>query len=109
MSTSVFVSAILLSIAEVTNHQATTYQVVRPTGPDGFPGSFETALLTFFRHLDVLRAVMFSEDVSLGDEWWHAFEFRQLAADDGRNHDDANWAELILEFAERWARLRFRG
>lgn len=47
---------------------------------------------------------MFSEDVSLGDD----FEFRQLAADDGRNHDDVNWAELILEFTERWERLRFR-
>ncbi|KOS38487.1 hypothetical protein ACN38_g10689 [Penicillium nordicum] len=47
---------------------------------------------------------MFSEDVSLGDD----FEFRQLAADDSRNHDDVNWAELILEFTERWERLRFR-
>ena len=77
---------------------------MRPRGPDGFPESFETALLTFFRHLDAHRAVMFSEDVSLGDD----FEFRQLAADDGRNHDDVNWAELILEFTERWERLRFR-
>lgn len=81
---------------------------MRPRGPYGFPGSFETALLTFFRHLDVLRAVMFSEDISLGDEWWHTFELRRLAAYDGRNHDYANWAEHILEFAERWARLRFR-
>jgi hypothetical protein len=79
-------------------HQIYIY-VVRPRGPYGFPTPFEKALLTLFRHLDVLRAVMFSEDVSLGDEWWHC---------SSRGDDDANWAELILEFAERWARLRFR-
>ncbi|GAM36626.1 hypothetical protein TCE0_018f05855 [Talaromyces pinophilus] len=67
-SISVFLCALLLSIAEVTK-----------------------------LHLTI--AVMFSEDVSLGDEWWHC---------SSRRDDDANWAELILEFAERWARLRFR-